>query len=109
MDVVNERSTWISTIAFTDENGAAVTPTSARYKIEDVDSGTLVRAFTDISRLSTSVEITWTSDDTEILDTTKPYETRKLTVWWVWSGGQASEQSYLNIQNIGGVTATSPA
>lgn len=109
MDIVNERGTWISTIAFTDEDNAAVTPTLAKYRIDDIGSGAAVRENTVISSLSTSVEINWTEADTQILDSSQPYETRKLTVWYEWATGQNSEQAYLLVKNLGGITATSPA
>jgi hypothetical protein len=109
MDTVNERGTWISTIAFKDQDAAAVTPTSAKYRIDDIGSGIAVRENTVIPSLAASIEITWTESDTVILDTTQLYETRKLTVWYEWATGQNSEQAYLLVKNLGGITATSPA
>lgn len=109
INTVNERGTWVSVIAFTKEDGTAVTPTLAKYRIDDVGSGTTVRDNTVISSLSETTEINWTEADTQILDSSQPYETRKLTVWYEWATGQNSEQAYLLVKNLGGITATSPA
>lgn len=109
MDEVNERGTWITTVAFVDENDAPVTPTSALYRIDDLGSLARVRANTALTGLSTSKEITWTESDTVILDSTRPYETRRLTVWYEWATGQNSISYLLNVVNQGGISETSPA
>lgn len=116
MDQVNERGTWVTTVAFTDEDGNAVVPASASYRIDDVGSDTEVRGDTAISALASSVEILWTAADTSILDETKPYETRRMTVTWTYATatspsvtGNGSEEYLLNVTNLKGVTTPSPA
>jgi len=109
-DAVNERGTHITTVAFTDEDDAPVTPGSASYRIDDVGSDTEVRADTDIESLDEEIEIVWETADTSILDETHPYETRRMTVTWIYDTDKQNSAEYLlNIINLKGVTTPSPA
>ena len=49
MKRVNEKSTAYLTVTFRDKAGAAQAPASAKYRIDDVTTGQLVRGDTDIS------------------------------------------------------------
>lgn len=111
IDEVNQRGTWITTVDFTNEDGDAVTPTAAVYRIDDIGSGTVVRGNTAIESLSSSIEITWSATDTAILDESHAYETRRLTVFYDYSTGKhgSPKQYFLNVINLFGITSTSPA
>lgn len=116
MDQANERSVAIINIAFTDENGDPVVPSSATYQIDDVGSGTAIRAATAISPLDTDVDIALTSEDLVILDETKPYETRRVTFEWVYNtdtspsiSASGNKEYFLNVANLHAVTTPSPA
>lgn len=104
MDTVNERSSWISTIAFTDENGLAISPSSASYRIDDVGSGAEIRDNTAITPLASSVEIVWTPEDTKILSDVHLFEVRVLTVTWLYgTSKQGTEEYILKIKNLKGL------
>jgi hypothetical protein len=116
IDEVNERSTWFTTVSFTDENGDPVVPATATYRIDDVGSGQQVRDTTDIDPLETESQIMWEPSDTEILDEANAYETRRMTVSWTYTtaaspsvDGVGNAEYLLNIINLRGVTAPSPA
>lgn len=116
MDEVTERSSWITTVAFTDEDGEAVVPASASYRVDDVGSGTEVRDDTDISPLAASTDVILTAADTSILDETHPYETRRVTVSWTFPTasspsvtGTGTKEYLVNVVNLKGVTTPSPA
>lgn len=108
IDTVNERSTWITTVAFTDEDGEEVVPAAASYRIDDVASGTEIRDDTAITSLAKAIEIKWTAADTRILDETHPYETRRLTLTWTYGSdsppSQGTSEYLLNVVNLKGVT-----
>ena len=115
---VNERSIHIFNVAFIDEDGAAVTPVTASYRVDDVGSDVQVRDDTDISIAApdTDKDVILTVADTSILDETKPYETRRVTVVWTyWTQtspsvtGNGTYEYLLNVVNLKGVTTPSPA
>jgi|SRR3990167_9583028 len=59
-----ERSTYVITVAFTDDEGAAVTPTSATWTLTDLDGNVInERSAVAITPLSTSATIVLTGDD----------------------------------------------
>ena len=114
-DIANERSTPITTVAFTDENGDPVNPTSAYYRIDDMGSKTEIRADTEISLGSpagTEASIRWSQSDTQILDQTRLVETRIMTVYWFYGTGspsnQGTEEFILYIKNLSGMPSASP-
>ena len=117
VDEVIERSLRVINLAFTDEDGNPVTPTSASYRIDDVGSGTEVRGDTAIAITApnTDVDIPLTAADTSILDETKPYETRRLTYTWTYSTltspsveADDNDEYLYNVVNLQGVTTPSP-
>lgn len=110
MDTVNERTKWVTTHNFTDENDAPVVPATASYRIDDVGSLAEIHADDTIESLDSSIEIAWTASDTSILDETRPYETRRMTITWTYgSGGNGHAEYFLNVLNLKGVTSPSPA
>lgn len=112
IETCNERSTWKTTIAFTDEDGEAVAPSSAQYQIDDICSGSALRESTSITELDTEVDVIWEPGDTAILDEVNAYELRRMTVDWQYGSPSISygHQEYLlQIKNLRGVTTPSPA
>jgi hypothetical protein len=85
LDIVNERSAWPVTAAFTDDNGEPVTPTGATYRVDDEASRTNIVPVTSISPLSSSVDIVVTSDQNFIIRRRKKYEVRTVTVEFDYS------------------------
>lgn len=116
VDSINERSSWVKAIEFTDENGDLVVATSASYRIDDVGSDAQIRDDTEVSLNSppgTDAEINLNPSDTVILDEVHLYETRRLTVTWLFGNDSPTKQKsaeYLfNVVNLKGITAPSPA
>jgi hypothetical protein len=112
IDTVNERKSWVTTVSFTDEDGAAITPTSAQYKIDDVGSGAEVRTATAIDSLDEEVDITWEPTDTTILDESHLYELRRMTVEWQYGSPATlygTEEYLLQVKNLRGISTPSPA
>jgi hypothetical protein len=83
MESVNEQSTGYLTAGFKNEAGVLQAPNTVRYRIDDVDSGQAVRDWTSIAP-GASVVITLTKDDNAILDTTREWETRRVTTEGVY-------------------------
>ena len=87
LDEVNERTSLIVAVSFTDEDGDPVTPTSATYRIDDKASRTNILPATAIGSLSTSVDITITSEQNAIIRPRNPFEIRTVTVEWGYDSG----------------------
>lgn len=92
-ETVNEESSAYLTITFKDKSGNPVSPTSAVYRIDDVDSGTEIRADTALAS-SSSVEITLTPIDNQILNNTLDYETKRVTVKAVYGASDGVNDQY---------------
>ena len=107
MDEVNERTTPVITVAFTDEDDEAVTPTAATYQIDDFGSGTEILAETEIESLDTSISLTLTQAQTRILDETHYYEIRRITVKFDYGSSKHGNKRYLlKVKNLSAVTTT---
>lgn len=77
---VNEKSTYLINLVFKDEAGNLIAPNTATYRIDDVDSGTAILAETTFIPSSSSHDLIVTAAQNAILDATKDYERRLVTV-----------------------------
>lgn len=75
---VEEKSSFTATAYFRDGD-AGTTPTTARYRIDDITSGDNIRAWTDLTPAE-SIDITITPDDNQITTSGKRENRRQLTV-----------------------------
>ena len=103
LTTINERTTLVLTLAFFDEDDAAVTPTSAWYRVDDAASGTAMVAQTDLTGLSTTKELEITSAQNASL--TWSLEERVVTVSFSYGSGRrgTDEYRYL-VKNLSYVT-----
>lgn len=85
MDRFNEGTTVRVVVSFFDETGAAVTPTSARYRIDDLGTATAILVPTDLTSLGTTKTIYITSAQNAMTtNSTKATQTRVLTVDFIY-------------------------
>jgi len=88
LDTINEQSLIVIQCDWTDENGDAVTPSSAKYTLVD-RRGNVINSIEDeaISSLSTTNYITLYGDDTAVLaaEEDKDVVIRRLIVFYTYS------------------------
>jgi len=94
MEQVNERSTAYLTVTFKDKAGAAQQPTTASYRIDDVATGTQIRADTDLTP-GTSVEITLTPVDNAVVSPRLEVEKHVVTVTGTYGEDDAVRAQYV--------------
>jgi hypothetical protein len=106
MDVVKEQTTYIVSASFTDQDGAAVTPSSGTYRIDDITDGAITRvkdttAFTPAGPTH-SFEIT--PDENIILKAANQIEYRLVTVKFIYgTARQGAEEHIYCIKNMRGI------
>ena len=112
IDQINERTIKVINIDFDDEDGEPVIPTSATYRVDDIGSGKVIRAETEITSLSASKDIVLTADDTCILDEANSFESRRVTVSWIYNTatspsveGKGTHEYLYSVLNLEGVTS----
>lgn len=93
-DTVNEKTTSIVTLSFTDEAGNAVTPTSGSYRIDDVSSGTQVKGDTAFTPGSSTHELTILDTENAILAAANARELRCVTVSITYGSGKKCTAEY---------------
>lgn len=76
---VTEKSTVIVTVKYIDRTTGLVTPTNAKYRIDDVGSGCQIVDWTALSAASSNA-ITITSTQNVIYNCTRKYEKKQITV-----------------------------
>jgi hypothetical protein len=77
-EIMEESSGWF-TLTFYDRDGLLATPASIDYYIRNLADGAVVRASTPLTP-DTSVDLQLTPSDTEIVDDTKQWEAKRVTV-----------------------------
>jgi expansin (peptidoglycan-binding protein) len=101
MQTVNENSTAILTVTFTDENGDAAIPSGGQYTIYDVLSGITIKAWTDFTPSSATHDIEITDEENSIIDDTQLYETRRVTVKWKYGAGKSGTGEFIyRVKNL---------
>lgn len=93
LDEVNERSTYVLTVSFFDEDDAPVTPTSASYRIHDQQRRTEITPTTSLSG-TTTADIEITPTENRILRRRAAYEVRTVTVMWDYGVGKSATAQY---------------
>jgi hypothetical protein len=111
LDSFNERATVVITVAFTDDDGVAVTPDSATYRIDDRASRTNILPATAVGSLASSVDLTITSEQNAIIRSRKPFEIRTMTVEFDYDGStkHGTAQYEYKLVNLYGVVDVASA
>jgi hypothetical protein len=101
IDTVNEKTTFTLQISFYDANGTLTIPTSFKYKLIDVVSGTILTDTTTISPGTATYDLIILSDNNRMLDTTKSFERRRLTVqWYSYATLIGTDQYIYQVKNL---------
>ena len=105
METINEKTTAILTLTFTDEDGDAVTPSAGTYQIDDVESNTNITAKTDFTPIASTYDLEITPNENRTLDSTKNYELRRVTVTMTYSGAKSASAEYdYKVKNLNYIT-----
>lgn len=102
---VTERSAFTATAYFrTRATKAAATPTTARYRIDDLESEEQVRDWTSLTP-GTSIAISITAGDNAIKSDSKHRETKQITVQAEHgTDSQVTQTAIWKVTNIYGIT-----
>ena len=105
MKSVNERSTAVLVITFSDENKALVTPSSAKYQIKDENTGTILTPWTALTVTSSSHTLVIDQNNNRILDDGNDSETKIVTVVSEYSSPtkQCTSEFKYEVKNLHGV------
>jgi hypothetical protein len=101
---VNEGSSCTLSCTFYDENGNAVTPTEATYRLDDIKATGDTNITPETAFTPGDLEIS--ADENRILDASKQNERRMVTIRWTYAGGAkkgASQEEYL-LKNLSKVS-----
>ncbi len=100
MDSVNEKSTYIVTVSFKDEAGAAVTPTQAWYSLYCETTSTEIKAETELTGLGTSKDVEITPEENKIQNSVNSAEVKVLTVRFAYGAKQGTAQYRYVVTNL---------
>lgn len=106
MDFINEGSTALIEINFTNESGEAAIPTTAKYSIIDRDSETVLLECTEITVDSNTYDLEIAEEYNMIQNNNLPYEIRVITVKAEYNDGEDEktvEYQYM-VKNLMGIT-----
>lgn len=104
MQQVNEQSTAYLTVTFRNKAGAAEAPAAAKYRIDDVASGSAVLGETAITPVAATVEVRLTPNNNTLLEAGNPSELRRVTVVGEYGQGDAVTSEYVyEVINLSGV------
>jgi hypothetical protein len=107
LDEVNEKSTYILTVSFFDEDELPTVPTAASYRIHDEQRRTEITAPTSLP-LATTADIEITPTENRILRRRSNYEVRTVTVHWDYGVGKSANAQYrYKLINLYGVDLAS--
>jgi len=93
-DTVNEKSTSVVTLSFTDEDGNAVTPTAGSYRIDDVATGTQIKGDTPFTPVGSTHDLVIGDTENAILNAANERELRCVTVSVTYGSGKKCTAEY---------------
>lgn len=85
--VINELTTEPIVVSFKNEDGEPIVPVSAKWRVDDVRSGTTIRDWAVLSPAA-SITIQLAESDTTILNVSNHTEEREVTVSATFSGNK---------------------
>jgi hypothetical protein len=100
MQEINEQSTAILTLSFTDEDGATISPDSITYTLYDKMSGTVRATGTATADASGSAELEFTPEHNEILDQNNRYEIAEAQVVYTYNSKTGRDTYQYKIVNL---------
>lgn len=107
MDLINEKTTYVVTATFKDEDLVLVTPTTVTYSLFDKSSGTTILEDTACSTpSSSSVDITISHSQNAIINSNLEKELKILTVSFTYDGGnkQGTDEHRYLVKNLKKIT-----
>lgn len=93
LGLIQEQSSGLLTVNFTNQDGIAATPATVTYRIDDMTTGTVVRAATALSA-APSVAVPLSAVDNAIVDPTHVRELRRVTVEAAFGNGVTVNGQY---------------
>jgi hypothetical protein len=102
MKIVNERTSIILLMKFTDENKLAVIPNSGQYQITDELTSTILTPWTIFTPVTTSYSLAINQTNNRILDDTNESEVRVVSVVTQYSSStkQCTEEFRYEVKNL---------
>lgn len=100
MLIVNEGSTAILTVDFFDKDGNTAAPDTAQYRIDDVATGSSIRANTSIVASSSSVDVTLTAADNAMVTNSSDTEIHRVTVTASVAGQPVQNEYDYSVKNL---------
>lgn len=89
----NERSDFPIAVTFLDEDGVAVVPDAATYRIDDVERRRNIQPATAFPSLASTVDLWITSDQNFIIRSRSKYEIRTVTVEYDYTSDAGSKHA----------------
>jgi len=103
MNQVNEGSTANLAISFYDEHKAAVAPTAAQYRIDDVASGDEITDWTDFdpSPSGATYDLKISAEENAIVNSALTVEQHRITIQYDYgSTDQGTAQIFFFVKNL---------
>ena len=102
--IVNEQTTMLVDVYFWDEDGVAVTPDSATYRLDNAETGSLILAATSMGAMATMKTLNITPAQNAILDASHRFETHVVTVDWTYNTTRHGTDEYrYTVKNLIGI------
>jgi hypothetical protein len=104
METVNEKTVAVITVLFREEDGGLVNPSAASYELTDLNTGTVLTTSTSISPIGGVYDIIIAASKNAIIDNSRAYETKVITVAWTYGTGTAYAEYRYRVKNLSKVT-----
>lgn len=102
MELINDGTDLTIDLTFTDEDEAAVTPSAARYRVDDISSGDNIVEWTSITPVNETYALNITATQNALINSALPIEKKLVTVeitYGIYSKKKKSTYIY-GIKNI---------
>ena len=91
MDIINQSESYTITLGFADDSGNAIVPSSAFYRIDDVDSGNQIVDWTQIYPTLSSIDLVTTAEQNGMVGNSTDREERVVTTKFYYSADNKTD------------------
>jgi len=106
MKIINEKTSLVLELKFSDELDRPVIPASAQYRLDDVSTGQQIAGWTNIAPSAATYDLVISDEQNAIIDPDQEVEKKRVTVSFTFGSDnkRATDEYTYAVRNLTNIT-----